>query len=232
MRILVVVATVALLLGGVTVLPVAAASEVTVSIDALDEVAAGSDFTANINISEVANFDACNYDISFDASVLRLDNVTSGLIGSSEIPVDMYNEINSGTYRVVQNVPGLAGASGSGYLAELHFHAIGGQGSQISLSNGILSNNLAEEITATWAGDSVRLVTTAFGATTPPPAANLSPEGTTPPTAVNPSPEAIPPSEPVALPTEPINWTVLWGVIGGVIVGGIIISLLVKRRAY
>jgi hypothetical protein len=130
---------------------------VTVSIDAPDEAAPDSDFTANVNISEVVDFDACNYDVSFDASVLRLDNVTSGLIGPTTIPVDIYSEISSGIYRVIQNVPGLAGVSGSGYLAVLHFHVIGSQGdsSPISLASGMLSNNLAEEIAATWSGDSV-----------------------------------------------------------------------------
>jgi len=116
---------------------------------------------SNVNISEVMGFDASNYDVSFDTSVLRLDNVTSGLIGSTTIPVDIYNEITLGTYRVIQNVPGLTGVSGSGYLAVLHFHVIGsaGDSSTISLSNGMLSNNQAEEITATWTGDSVDVVT-------------------------------------------------------------------------
>jgi len=146
----------ALLMGGAMV-PVAATPEVTVSIDAPDEVAAGSDFTADINIGEVVDFDSCNYDVSFDASVLRLDNVTSGLIDSTAIPVDICNEISPGTYRVIQNAPGLAGVSGSGYLAVLHFHVIGSEGdsSSISLANGMLSDNLAEEIPATWVGDSV-----------------------------------------------------------------------------
>ncbi len=136
---------------------VVATGLVTVSIDAPDEAAPDSDFTANVNISGVVDFDACNYDVSFDASVLRLDDVTSGLIGSTTIPVDMYNEISSGTYRVIQNVPGLAGVSGSGYLAVLHFHVIGSESdsSTITLSNGMLSNNLAEEIAATWVGDTV-----------------------------------------------------------------------------
>jgi len=133
------------------------AAEVTVSIDAPDEAAPNSDFTANVNISEVVDFDSCNYDVSFDASVLRLDDVTSGLIGSTPIPVDIYTEISSGTYRIIQNVSGLTGVSGSGYLAVLHFHVIGSEGdsSAISLSNGMLANNLAEEIAATWVGDSV-----------------------------------------------------------------------------
>jgi len=172
MKILVTITIVALLLGSGMEVPVAAQPVVTVSIDAPDEAAADSDFTANVNITEVIDFDACNYDVSFDASVLRLDDVTSGLIGSTAIPIDMYNEISSGTYTVVQNAPGLAGVSGSGYLAVLHFHVIGsaGDSSAISLSNGILSNNLAEEITATWSGDSVSVPDA-----TPPTVSSVSP---------------------------------------------------------
>ena len=158
-KILGIITIMALLLGSGIAIPVVAQSEVTVSIDAPAEAAPGSDFTANVNISEVVDFDAGQYDVSFDASVLRLDNVTSGLIGSTTIPVDIYNEISSGTWRIIQNVPGVSGVSGSGYLAVLHFHVIGsgGDSSTISLSNGMLSNNLAEEIPATWVGDSVNI---------------------------------------------------------------------------
>jgi len=158
MKIMGVIAAVALLLGGV-VAPVAAIPDVTVSIDAPAEAAADSDFTANVNISEVTDFDACNYNVSFDASVLRLDSVTSGLIGTTTVPVDIANEISSGTWTIVQNVSGMAGVSGSGYLAVLHFHVIGSEGdsSTISLSNGMLSNNVAQEIAATWSGDSVNV---------------------------------------------------------------------------
>ena len=158
MKILSIVTLMALLLGG-AVVPVAATPQVMISINAPAEAASGNDFTADINISEVTNFDACNYDISFNASMLRLDNITSGLIGSTTIPVDIYNEISSGTYRIVQNVSGMTGVSGSGYLAVLHFHVVGSEGgsSTISLSNGMLSNNLAEEIAATWVGDTVNV---------------------------------------------------------------------------
>jgi hypothetical protein len=138
---------------------------VTVSIDAPDEAAPDSDFTVSIDISDVTDFDSCNYDITFDATVLRLDNVAAGLIGSTTVPVDMHNELSSGTYRVIQNVPGLSGATGSGYLAVLHFHVIGSEGdsSSISLSNGVLSDNQAEEITATWAGDSIDITSVVLG---------------------------------------------------------------------
>jgi hypothetical protein len=230
-RILGAVAIVALLLGGVVV-PVAATPGVTVSIDVPDDAASDGDFTAKVNISEVTDFDACQYDVTFDASVLRLDSMTSGLIGSTKIPVDIYSEISAGTYRVVQNVPGLAGASGSGYLAELHFHVINVQGSQISLSHGVLSDIAANEIEATWAGGSVMVAAEAPKATTPPPAVNLSPEPTAPPSAANSSSEPVASKEAVPSPAEPINWPVLWGVIGGVVMMGLIISLLTRRRAY
>jgi clostripain len=134
-------------------------SGVSVTIDAPATAAPDSDFTASVDISEVTDFDSGNYDVTFDPAVLRLDNVTSGLIGSTTVPVDIYNEISSGTYRVIQNVPGVAGVSGSGYLSELHFHVIGAEGdsSAITLSNGVLSDVTAGEIEATWTGDSVEI---------------------------------------------------------------------------
>ena len=227
----VIAVVVALLLAGGAVPPVAATSGVTVSIDAPAGVAPESDFTASISISEVTDFDACNYDVSFDVTVLRLDTVTSGLIGSTEIPVDLYNEVASGTYRIIQNVPGLAGASGSGYLAELHFHVTGsiGDSSLVGPSNGVLSNVAAGEIEAAWVGGSVSIATEASQATIAPPAAHSSPEATTlPPESTEPAPLLPPPP-----PDEPASWPVLWVVIGGVVLLGIIILFVVARmRAY
>jgi len=160
-KILGMIIIVALVLGVGVAIP-AAAAEVTVSADAPALVSPDSDFTVNINITEVTDFDACNYDFSYDSAVLRLDNVTSGLIGSTAIPVDVYNEIGPGTYRVIQNVPGLSGVTGSGYLVVLHFHVLGAEGdsSDITLSNGMIASILAEEITATWVSGSVEVAVT------------------------------------------------------------------------
>lgn len=221
---------VALLLAGGAVPPVAATSGVTVSIDAPAGVAHDSDFTASISISDVTDFDACNYDVTFDASVLQLDDITSGLIGSAEIPVDLYNELSPGTYRIIQNVPGLAGANGSGYLAELHFHVIGSEGdsSLVGPSNGVLSDITAGEIEATWVEGAVMVATEASQAS-PPPAANSSPEATSLPTESTGSSPLLPPPP----PDGPGNWPVLWVVIGGVVLLGIIILFVVARvRAY
>ena len=224
---------VALLLAGGAVPPVAATSGVTVSIDAPAGLAPDSGFTASISISEVTDFDACNYDVTFDPLVLRLDAVTSGMIGSTEIPVDIYNELSPGTYRIIQNVPGLSGATGSGYLAELHFHVIGSEGdsSLVGPSNGVISDIAASEIEATWAEVEVSIATEASQANTPPPAAHSLPEvATTPPPESAGSAPLLPPPPPAA---GPDSIPVLWLVIGGVVLLGIIILFVVVRmRAY
>jgi hypothetical protein len=149
----------ALILGVVIAAPVVAIQVVTVSLDAPALVAPDSDFTVSVDISEVTDFDACNYDFTYDSSVLRLDSVTSGLIGETTIPVDIYNEVETGTWRVVQNAPGITGVTGTGYLAVLHFHVLGAEGesSDISFSNGMIASNLAQEIGATWVGASVEV---------------------------------------------------------------------------
>ena len=153
------IAVVALLMGGGALFPVVAQGEAVVGIDAPTEVTADSDFTADVTISDVTDFDACQYDVNFDPAVLRLDNVTAGVIDSTPIPVDIYNEISPGVFRVIQNVPGVTGVSGSGTLAVLHFHAIGSEGesSDIDLSGGILSDITASAIPATWSGDTVTI---------------------------------------------------------------------------
>jgi hypothetical protein len=221
----------ALLLAGGAVPPVAATSGVIVTIDAPAGAAPDSDFIVDISISDVADFDACNYDIIFDASVLRLDTVTSGLIGSTEIPVDLYNEVTSGTYRIIQNVPGLAGVTGSGYLAELHFHVTGsiGNSSLVSPFNGVLSDITAGEIEATWVEAVVMIATEATQAT-PPPAASSSPESTISSTESTEPAPLLPPPPPSA---DSGGVPVLWLVIGGVVLLGIIILFVVARmRAY
>jgi len=138
----------------------ASAGDVTVSIDATAEVDSNTDFIARVNITEVTNFDAANYDITYDPLVLEVTDVTDGIIGETVIPVEIWGFIpaeTQGKIRVVNNVPGFPGVSGSGYLAEIHFHVVGSAGStsDITLSNGMLSDNTATEIPVTWVGGSV-----------------------------------------------------------------------------
>jgi hypothetical protein len=133
-----------------------------VSVEAANVVSGSSDFIARINIRDVTNFDAANYDVIYDPAVFEVTDVTDGLIGNSTIPVAMWRVIKPGSMRLINNVPGLLGVSGSGYLAEIRFHLIGstGNASVINLSNGVLSNTSANEIHSTWVGQVVQVYST------------------------------------------------------------------------
>jgi hypothetical protein len=130
---------------------------VVIKVDAPSHVSTNCDFVVGIDINHIRDFDADNFNISFDPAVLRLDNVSNGSIGGRNIPISGYNQRSPGVYTVVQNVAGVPGVNGNGTLAILHFHVIGksGDSSNITLSSGTLSDNLSQIVTAIWKGDSV-----------------------------------------------------------------------------
>lgn len=123
-----------------------------------DMVAPCTDFIAAVEIGPVTDFNGAQYDVCFNPLVLRLDNITPGQIDGTAIPIEGFTEIAPGTYRVLQSM-GLGSVSGAGYLAELHFRAIGawGDSSNIDLINGILSG-MGGGITATWTGHGVTVL--------------------------------------------------------------------------
>jgi hypothetical protein len=145
-------------------LSLASANSVTVSIDAPDEpVDSASEFIATVSITEVTDLDSFQFDISYDPSVIEVTDVSDGVIGSTAVPVAMWGFLppgTQGTVEVLGNMPGITGITGSGYLAQIHFHVTGSPGttSDISLSNGQLWDNMVVEIAATeWRGDSVHV---------------------------------------------------------------------------
>jgi PKD repeat protein len=148
--------------------PVAADNAVSIGVSA--QVPESSNFTVTINVDAVTDFDVAQYDITYNPAVIEVTSVTDGLIGGTTIPVSSWGYYPSqGTIRVINNVPGTPGVTGSGYLAEIHFHVVGaiGTSSAISLSNGILGDKDAHPITATWTDGSVEIiaaVTTDFSA--------------------------------------------------------------------
>ena len=141
--------------------PVVAAGT-TVGINSITTVSQGDDFTASLTIADVIDFDAAQYDITYDPSVIEVTGVTNGLIGTEAIPVVHSDYIPPGILgkiRVINNVPNVPGVTGSGYLAIIHFHVVGAAGasSPISLSGGILGDKDAQEIPATWTGATVQV---------------------------------------------------------------------------
>ena len=143
---------------------------VTVRVDAPEKVPSGSDAVIKIGVTEVTNFDVCQFDVSHDPRVLQITDVTAGDIDGTTVPIDMWGEVAPGKVRVLGNVPGIPGVDGAGYLAEIHFHVIGSSGdaSDIGLSNGLLGDKYAEAIApVVWEGDFVE-VTASRSAAAPP----------------------------------------------------------------
>ena len=127
-----------------------------ISIDTPASVASGSTFIATVNVGPVTDFDAGQFDVSYDPAVLTIDDIspgagiTNGDIIGTVIPVVGANPIAGapGTLRVVVNLLGTDGVSGSGFLAKIQFRVIGGVGtsSAIGLTNVLVGNNVAQEI--------------------------------------------------------------------------------------
>jgi hypothetical protein len=138
-----------------TIEPAAAEAGTTVRVNAPAWAPNGYDFTVPVNINGVHNLDAASYYITFDPAVLALNDVTGGDIAGMSIPVDTWNEDIPGTVSIAQNLAGTSGVSGSGHLAVLHFTAIGSpvDSTELDIHDGVLSDNAALEITATWIDD-------------------------------------------------------------------------------
>ncbi len=137
---------------------------VTISVDAPDEVPVGSDFVARVNISYVEDFAASQFDVSYDPAVLDLTAVDGCKIGSTSLTVEWAwvppGEPDSGHIRVLSYWPPMyPGLTGTGFLADLHFHVVGTpyQSSAIDLHDGELSDSLGHPIAATWVDDSVHV---------------------------------------------------------------------------
>jgi hypothetical protein len=125
-----------------------------VNMDAPGFVAKDSVFIARVNVTGVTGFHSADYDIVFNPSVFEVGNVTSGQIDGNLIPVNTWQVVTPGVIRVVQSTAELYGVSGSGYIAELHFHVIGSDSSssEINFSNGVFNDINANQIPATWTG--------------------------------------------------------------------------------
>jgi hypothetical protein len=141
-----------------------------VTVDAPPGLKAGEYFTADIDVSSVTDFDAALFDVVFDSTVLKIEDITLGVditdgqIGVTTIPVVQTNQIDANTVRVVVNVIGTPGVTGSGYLCQIRFHAIGAAGTSSNINlEGSMSDKNGDPISASWVGDSINLLEYALG---------------------------------------------------------------------
>ena len=146
------------------------AAAVTVSVDAPDYVS-GSRFDAAIEIDDVDDLDSGQFDISFNSSVVNVtdlgDDIEDGEIGDTTVPIDNCYFMDANTIRLLFNLPGTGGVSGSGTIATIRFEVVGGDGdvSFLNLSDGLLVDKESDKITADWVSGMVTLGSPPAGAT-------------------------------------------------------------------
>jgi len=147
--------------------------DVVVSIEVpAEDPAHCENITVNVTISNVTNLDSCQFLLTYDTDILEVigaeggaEGVTNGMVDSTTVTVDMWRFDplgEPGTLFILENVAGLAGASGSGYLCQIHFHVIGSycQTSDLTPSSGHLWDNAfpPNEIpVSAWLGASVHV---------------------------------------------------------------------------
>ena len=140
----------------------APAAAVTVSVDA-PEYVSNSSFNATIKIDQVESLDSGQSDISFNSSVLNVTDIKgdieNGEIGGTEIPIENTYFMGEDTIRLLFNLPGVSGVSGSGSLATIVFEVVGNDGdtSFLNLSDGLLVDKESDRIDADWIGGMVTI---------------------------------------------------------------------------
>ncbi len=127
-----------------------AAHQTSVSVNAPERV--DSDFSVVIELEDVVDLDSGQFDLSFNSSVVNVTGVDDGDIGGTVIPIADWALTGENTIRVLFNLPGIDGVSGSGSLATIHFETIVPGDCDMEISDGLLVNNMAEVIPASWNG--------------------------------------------------------------------------------
>ena len=133
---------------------------VRLKVNAPETAKAGETFVATVDVDSVANLNIAQFDLSFNSSVVNVTDVTNGNIDGTAIPSE-WDFVDSETIRVISELPEDVGVSGSGYLATISFAVKGEEGDEsvLNIANGILANNIAEEIPSEWIDDKVTLIT-------------------------------------------------------------------------
>lgn len=147
--ILKITSTIVILLVASVILATPVAAQTSVTVNAPETM--DGDFTVTIEIEDVTDMDSGQFDLHFDATAVNVTGVDDGSIGGTTIPADNW-AADGGKVKVLFNLPGLDGVSGSGSLATIHFETIVPGDCEMELSDGLLVDNVAEPIPASWDG--------------------------------------------------------------------------------
>ena len=131
------------------VTPVIAEGEtkVTVTVNAPKYVEKGQTFDVTIDVEDIEDFNAGQFDLAFDHKVVEVKKVTDGSIDDTEIPITMWDEMDSDTIKVFPELSGDTTVSGSGYLAKITFKVTGdeGDGCVLEIPKGTLVKLVEQE---------------------------------------------------------------------------------------
>ena len=133
-----------------TVAPVMA-QDAEVTVNAPEYVEEKETFEVTIDVEGISDFNSGMFDLTFDHKVVKVDDVTDGSIDDTEIPVAMWDDMDSDTIRVMLELPETTTASGSGYLAGITFKVKGdaGEESALEIAEGELVKYVFEDERAT-----------------------------------------------------------------------------------
>ncbi|HEC75983.1 MAG TPA: PKD domain-containing protein, partial [Thermoplasmatales archaeon] len=127
-------------------------------------VAAGKDFFANVTICNVTNFNSADCTIYYNSSIIQIEEIYAGVINGTEINLNY--SINDGICRLFNDVQGIEGVNGSGYLAKIKFLVIGTGTDYIDI-NGNLSDIYGSEIEGNWTGKLIKATSTILEVNSP-----------------------------------------------------------------
>jgi hypothetical protein len=106
-------------------------------------ISEGSTLDVKVNISQVTNLSAFEFDLSYDKTIIQFagdeTGVTQGKLGASELEYSSLSwsfvQGNEDKLRILGSINGTS-ASGAGYVIEVHFNVVGsaGQTSYLTLS--------------------------------------------------------------------------------------------------
>lgn len=126
-----------------------AAYQTNVNVNAPERV--DGDFDVTIEIKNVVDLDSGQFDLYFDSSAVNVTGIDDGNIDGTTIPIDNW-VVGENKIRVLFNLPGIDGVSGSGLLATIHFKMMVSGDCVMEISDGLLVDTMADAIPTSWDG--------------------------------------------------------------------------------
>ena len=114
------------------------------------ELAEG-DFSVTIDVENVVDLDSGQFNLYFNPDDVSVTGVDDGDVGGTAVPLADW-VVAEDNVQVLFNLPGIDGVSGSGSLATIHFETIVPGACSMEISDGLLVNNMAGAIPASWDG--------------------------------------------------------------------------------